>query len=190
MDIFKQKKNLIITIVFLVVLNLITLLLLWLGKPKHDIKRGSEGGNDRVRIQEMIKEELGFSNEQAEQFLVLREDQKEQKLKLDRELMLIKKEMFEEAMYGENIIISDSLLNLSLEKQSQLEKLAFEHFLKLKQICTPEQQKELFKHMHGLLGPPQPGGPPPEEFGDDIPPPQGERPNGPPPHGEHPPKRN
>lgn len=171
MDIFKQKRNLILTIVVLVVINIITLLLLWLGKPKPNDMRGlGNGENEKVRIQEMLKEELGFSTDQAEKFIILRKNHKEQTSKLDNEIMLIKKEMFDKAMYGNNTNISDSLLNLSLEKQSQLEKLVFEHFVKLKQICTPEQQKILFKHMHNILGTPNHGGLPP-----------GEIPNGPPP---------
>jgi hypothetical protein len=42
MDIFKQNKILTVTIIILVILNLATLSLLWLGKPKHDIIRGPE----------------------------------------------------------------------------------------------------------------------------------------------------
>ena len=94
--------------------------------------------------------------------------------------------MFEEAMYGEKSVISDSLLSLSLEKQSQLELLTFQHFLKLKEICTPEQQEKLFEIVHRLLGKTQ-GGPPPGvprgEVKSEMPPP-------PPPRGERPPKRN
>jgi protein CpxP len=84
--------------------------------------------------------------------------------KLSNDLMGVKKEMFEQAMYGENVVLSDSLLNLSLEIQGQLEKVTFQHFLQLKQICTPKQREKLFKLMHRLLGPPERegmGGPPP-----------------------------
>ena len=123
-----------------------------------------------------------FSEEQAKQFLELRETHREKSVKLDEELKLLKREMFQDAMYSDKTIISDSLLNLSLEKQSQLELLTFQHFLKLKEICTPEQQTRLFEIVHRLLGKAQQGGPP-----------RGERPAGPPP-GEfregHPPPRN
>ena len=183
MDITKQNRSLIIIIVVLVIINIAALLLLWLGKPKHDNMRGTENrGDEKVRIQEMLKEELGFSSEQVEKFLKLRENHHEKAKILNDELMLVKREMFEEAMYGDKTIISDSLLNLSLEKQSQLELLAFQHFLKLKKICTPEQQKRLFEIVHRLLVKAQQGGPP-----------RGEIPDGPPP-GEfregHPPPRN
>ena len=187
MDITKQNRNLIITIVVLVIINIAALLLLWLGKPKHDNMRGTENiGDEKVRIQEMLKEELGFSSEQAEKFLELRENHHKKSTELNDELMLVKRKMFEEAMYGDKSIISDSLLNLSLEKQSQLELLTFQHFLKLKQICTPEQQKKLFEIVHRLLGKSQQGNPPPGAPRGDI---KGEMPP-PPPRGERPPKRN
>ena len=180
MDITKQNRNLVITIIVLVIINFAALLLLWLGKPKHDIKQGPRnGGNEIVRIQEMLKEELGFSTEQAEKFIKLRENHHKKSIELHDELIIVKRKMFEEAMYGDKSVISDSLLNLSLEKQSQLELLTFQHFLKLKQICTPEQQKKLFKIVNRLLGQTQQGGPPPNnprgELKDDMPhpPPQG-----------------
>ena len=161
MDMIKQNRNLIITIVVLVIINIVALLLLWFGKPRHEDMRGAENrGDEKVRIQEMLKEELEFSTDQAEKFLELRENHHKKSIELNDELMLVKRKMFEEAMYGNKSIISDSLLNLSLEKQSQLEILTFQHFLKLKQICTPEQQKKLFKIVHRLLWPPLQSAPP------------------------------
>lgn len=187
MDMIKQNRNLVITIVVLVIINIVALLLLWLGKPKHAIKQGPEnGGNEIVRIQEMLKKELGFSNEQAEKFIELRENHHEKSIELNDELMLVKRKMFEEAMYGDKSIISDSLLNLSLDKQGQLELLTFQHFLKLKQMCTPEQQKKLFEMVHQLLGQKQKGGTPLGGPRGEV---NGEMPPPPPPRGERPPKR-
>lgn len=199
MDIFKQKRNYIVTIVILVIINVITLLLLWIGKPKHSM-RGPEGAvTEKVRIQEMLKKELGFSIEQTEQFIKLRESHRSKSNLIEEEIMLLKKEMFDQAMLTDDKNISDSLLNLSLAKQSQLERSLFEHFQKLKDICTPEQRKKLFSIIHTMIGPPQQGGPPPGEIPENSPhgefrdrksPIKGERPNGPPPRGERPPKRN
>lgn len=193
MEIFKQKRNYITTIVILVIINIVCLLLLWIGKPKHN-KRGAESEiGEKTGIQEMLKEELGFTDEQANQFLELRENHKEKSDKVNDELMFLKSEMFEKAMYGKKETISDSLLNLSLEKQRKLEEITFDHFLKLKQICTPDQQEKLFELVSQLLGPQQqagPHGPPPGELEDGMRPPKGGRPDGPPPRGERPPKRN
>ncbi len=176
MDIFKRNKNLKITIVILVILNLATVTLLWLGKPKQDDMRElANNENQEVRIKEMLKKELGFNDEQAKQFLELRENHRGKTISLEDALTQLKKEMFNEAMYNSNMNISDSLLNLTLERQRQLEIITFQHFQKVKQICTPEQQEKLFKLMHRLLGPPQKGVPPPDgprgKFNDDMRPP-------------------
>ena len=188
MDITKQNRSLIITIVVLVIINIAALLLLWLGKPKHDNLRDTENiGDEKVRIQEMLKEELGFSSEQTEKFLKLRENHHKKSIRLNDELVLVKRKMFEEAMYGDKTIISDSLLNLSLEKQTELELLTFQHFLKLKEICTPEQQNKLFEIVHRLLGKAQQSNPPPGAPIGEV---KGEMPPPPPPRGERPPKRN
>lgn len=171
MDKTKHNRNLIITIVVLVIINIAALLLLWLGKPKNDNMRGTKNiGDEKVRIQNMLKEELGFSTEQVEKFLILRENHHKKSVELNDELMIVKRKMFEEAMYGDKSIISDSLLNLSLEKQSQLELLTFKHFLKLKEICTPDQKKKLFEIVDRLLVKSQQGGPPRGEMPDEPPP--------------------
>lgn len=192
MDIYKKNRNLVVTVVILVIFNIATLFLLWIGKPKpNSINKANIEGIEKGRIQEVLKEELGFSTEQADKFLELRESHHEKATAIEEELILVKRKMFEEAMYGEKSDISDSLLNLSLEKQNQLELLTFDHFLKLKQICTPEQQKKLFGLVQQLIGPRQneslPQGGPKDEFRDGMPPPppRGERS----PKGDRPPRR-
>lgn len=162
MDIFKKNRNLIFTIIVLVIINIATLSLLWLGKPNpNKIRKPIDGRDEKVRIEKLLKKDLGFSTQQAEQFLRLQKNHREKTNFLAEELQQLKKKMFEEAMYSNNFNISDSLLNLSLEKQKELETITFQHFQKVKKICTPEQQEKLFKLMHRLLGPSPRGGPPP-----------------------------
>jgi len=183
MDIFKQKRNLVITIIILVLLNIVTLLLLWFGRPKHDSQSGP-GIPDRERgqVQKLLKEELNFSEKQAEQYIALRKEHQENTMHLSEEIRKIKKEMFDHVLLNDETTLSDSLLELSLEKQSELEKLTFRHFQELKRICNSDQRKKLMKIMHKILGPPQPermGGPPPpgeNREGHHPPPPRGERP--------------
>ena len=60
--------------------------------------------------------------------------------------------------------VSDSLFNLTLEKQKELEHAMFQHFIEIKNLCNPDQKTNLKKLMHRLFAPPQPGspeGPPP-----------------------------
>jgi len=170
----KQNRNLVITVVVLVILNLITIFLLWMGKPNHEIN-DRISGDDKIRISEMLKKELGFDDKQINKFLELRVNHRKKSDKINKELMLIKKQMFDEAMYKDNGVISDSLLNLSLKKQAELERITFNHFQDLKKICNKDQQKKLMKLMHNILGPPHPqrmdGPPPPVANNDNFPPP-------------------
>jgi len=177
MDIFKQNKNLTITIVVLVILNLITVSLLWLGKPKHNAPRGAENVIDeKVHVQNLLKEELGFNEKQTQKYLQLRSEHHRQTRKLHDELNMLKREMFDKILEDETSTeLSDSLLSLTLEKQSQIEKLTFNHFLSLKKICNSDQQKNLKTLMHGIFTQPPPGvrpnGPPSREMREGHPPP-------------------
>ena len=157
MDIFKQKNNFIITIVVLVILNLITLSLLWIGRPSNKLsERSGVPGKNQIHIQKLLKEELNFTEVQAEQYIVLRESHQKNLIQIDKEIKKIKKEMFDKVLLENSTYISDSLLNLSLEKQGELEKITFSHFQDLKKICNKDQQVKLMKLMHNILGPPKP----------------------------------
>lgn len=185
MDMFKQKRNLIVTIVILVIINLTTLLLLWLGKPKHNFNRGPETGvGEKVHIQKLLNEELGFTNEQAKKYIDLRQNHRKVFKEINSEIKELKGQMFDDVLMGESSpVLSDSLLQLTLEKQGQLEKLTFQHFVELKNLCNSGQQKKLQLLMHNLIGPPRdgshegprpgkiPDGPPPGEFREGHPPP-------------------
>lgn len=178
MDVFKQKRNLILVIVILVIFNLTTLFLLWFGNPARQAGylEGENVGKNTEKIQQLLKKELGFDDEQTEKYMQLRTEHQQESIKLNRELNLVKKEMFDKIIEdNESTSLSDSLLSLTLEKQSQIEKLTFNHFLSLKKLCNSEQQKNLKFLMHGIFGPPPPGGrpdvPPTGEMREGHPPP-------------------
>ncbi|MCP5062564.1 MAG: hypothetical protein GY936_08885, partial [Ignavibacteriae bacterium] len=139
MDIFKQKKNLIFTIVFLVILNIITLFLLWFIKPQnhlHGGPRGAKQGNEQ--IQKILKKEFGFNDLQAKNYISLRDKHKRDTKLLNEDIKKLKKEMFDQAL-KDNIqtTISDSLLILTQVKQAEMERKIFQHFLDLKNLCNP-----------------------------------------------------
>jgi hypothetical protein len=173
MDIFKQKQNLVLTIVFLVILNIVTLSLLWFGRPQADLRKGPIGPEQNTeRIQKLLKEELGFDNNQAEKYLAIRDKHKKETRHLNEDIRKLKKEMFDQALQSnDQAMISDSLLNLAQEKQSKIEKLTFQQFLDLKKICNSEQKMKLRKLIHRVLAPPHP-----ERHGEPPPTPKGERP--------------
>jgi len=165
MDIFKQNRNLMIVVIILVILNITTLTFLWLGKPKNPPHR--EFVRNRIeepnKIKTLLKNELGFDEQQSEEYLKLRRDNRRKIEKLNFEIRKIKKQMFDEALKeGSNNTNSDSLLNLAQSKQTEIERLTIQHFVNLKNLCKPDQIGKLEMLVHRLL-PPRPEGnnPPP-----------------------------
>jgi len=146
MDIFKQRRFLIFLVVLLVVLNLGTITLLWLGRPAPpppEIRMG-KSGNEHARLEALLKKELKFGDEQIKQYFQLREKHRQQLDQLNREIGKLKKQMFD-AVFSKDPqpALSDSLLNLSLQKQAELEQLTYRHFLELKKLCNPDQENQL-----------------------------------------------
>lgn len=195
----KPNRNLIITIVLLALLNVTALFLLWYGNPSRQAQfnneKNIEQGNER--IQNLLGNELGFDEEQINQFLKVRDDHKKRTSEIQDNIRQIKKQMLNVILQDNPpAVLSDSLLKLSLENISKLDNLTFEHFLKIRKICKPEQLDKLKILLNDFYreGPEMgmDGGPPPRGAGEkgNGSPPKGERPNGPPPHGERPPKRN
>ena len=174
MDIFKQKRYMLLLIILLVIFNVSMLAILWIGRPprRAESQRPPRTGKEQAQVQRLLKDELGFDKAQIEQFIHIRGKLNEQADQLDEEVRHLKKQMFDEVLQDNpRPMLSDSLLSLALEKQARIEKLTFQYFLDLKKICTPEQQEklqilihELFRaqHMETKGGPPPPpdGGPP------------------------------
>ncbi len=156
MDIFKQNRNLMIVVIILVILNITTLTFLWLGKPKNPSPR--EFVRNKIeepkRIKTLLKNELGFDEQQSEEYLKLRKDHRRKIDKLNFAIRKIKKQMFDEAFKeGSNVAISDSLLNLAQTKQAEIESLTFQHFVKLKNLCRPNQKNKLQLLIHEFFQP-------------------------------------
>ena len=171
MDIFKQKRNLIITVVVLVLLNIATLSTIWFSRPNHRFPGKPDFGADKKNhVQKLLKEELGFTDEQAEKYVTLQKKHRKDMSKLNEEFMEAKRNIFDYVLQNEiDEETLDSLKKVSLEKQSKLDNMTINHFKELKKICKPEQVEKLKDIMIKILPPP------PGRGGKDFPPP-GERP--------------
>jgi len=172
MDIFKQKRNLIFTIVFLVILNIITLLLLWFGRPQNNLRGGSRGPeHNSEHIQRILNKELGFNDLQAKKYIKMRDKHRQNTKQLNEDIKKLKKEMFDQALKDNNqSTLSDSLLHLTQVKQAEMERMTFQHFLNLKKLCNPDQQKILQQLIHKLFAPPIDERMPPPPPRGDLPP--------------------
>ena len=154
MDIFKQRRYLWIIIIILLIMNITALALLWLGRPEG--RRPQSGPPDpieeKIRTERMLQNELGFNKIQTEQYLRMRQEHRSQAQQLEDEIRQLKKHMFDEVLEeSPQPLLSDSLLRLVQEKQANLEKLTFQHFLDLKKLCKPEQQDKLKLLMHEVF---------------------------------------
>ncbi len=180
MDIFKQKTYLVVTVIILIILNLGILTMLWLNKPDHPKNPNhiSERPNEQEQISILLRQELEFTDEQIDEYLHLRRINREQMSELQNEIRDLKRQMFNKVILeNSDLPISDSLLSIILDKQGQIEKLTYQHFLDLNQLCDSEQQKKLQLLIHRLLPPPGRG----QESGPPPPRPHGELDNRPPP---------
>ena len=164
MDIFKQKRMLIAAIIILVLLNLTTIFLLWMGKPKNVLMKPDMMDHKNPRLEQILKEELDFNKDQVDRFLALRKEHHNNIMKLNEEIRLIKKDMFDRVIIdGYKKEIADSLLDAFLKKQREIEERTIIHFVDLENICNNMQKEKLMKIMHKILGPPEPerfNGPP------------------------------
>lgn len=179
MDIIKQKRLTMTVIIILILLNLTILTLLWLGRPTRLRTEAPPPALEKQRLQHLLRDELGFDQRQIEQFQYLQKMHRDQVRVLQDEIQQLKKQMFDAVLDDNpNPVLSDSLLQLSQDKQAEIERLTFQHFVDLKKLCSPEQQDKLQLLIHDMFRrPPQgerPLPPPPGES--PLSPPEGERP--------------
>lgn len=164
MDIFKQKRYLILATSVLVVLNISTLVMLWIDRSAHQqsLPPQLSSAQQEERIRMLLHQELGFTEPQASAYMNLRGEHTHRIHKLKREVDEIKRQMFDAVLQtGVQPTLSDSLLNLAQKKQAQIERLTFQHFLDLKALCTPEQEQHLQHLLHQLFQRHQGNGAPP-----------------------------
>lgn len=156
-------------VITLLLINAVTLVLFWLGKPK-----GPEG--PKGKPQDFLIEQLHFNGKQKAAFLVLAEEHRDKTEEL-RDKIKAKKDAFFDLVKLENV--NDSTKRIAAKEASvlieELDLFTLEHFRQIRALCDPTQ-KELFdkviKEMIGMMGAPRPAGPPPP----DGPPPGGNRP--------------
>lgn len=161
MDIFKQKRYLIFVSIVLVILNISTMLMLWLDRPVHRRVPVPPpfAGQEQKHLRQQLKVELGFDDSQINQYFELRHDHRQKIQRLETEIGQIKRQMFDEVLRENSLpMLSDSLLEQAQEKQAQIEQLTFQHFLDLKKLCKPDQQDKLKMLMHELFQRQHPGG--------------------------------
>lgn len=169
MDIFTRKRIIFWSFLLLIVLNIFTISLLWMNRPDERPlpPRAVPPGQQAPGTLKFLQQELGFTDAQIEEYDQIRKRHHQRVFALQNDVHRYKREMMEEVFAQRpDTTRAKELAALLSEKQEQIERFTFLHFLDLKALCGKEQSKKL----HRLI----------DEFLRKQPLPQGHR-SGPPP---------
>jgi periplasmic protein CpxP/Spy len=146
-----------IVIVVLILINLGTLAFLWFNKPGSglSVQRPFAGG--------FLVKELGLSKSQRQEYFRLRRNHRLLLEQLQEKDHLLHNRFFEQ-LFSEvpDLKSVDDLADSIAGNRKKMEVLTYDHFMKVKQMLNPAQQKkfqEIFDEVLRMVLPPPP--PPP-----------------------------
>lgn len=142
-------------IAILIVANIVTLVFFWIGHFRNQRNNSPK---------EFLAKKLNFSDSQKDAYFDLAKEHNESANKLREQIKINKDNLFKLLQSDQ---VTDSLrdnaaLQISLSIQS-LDILTFEHFKKVRTLCTPAQKPkfdELVQKMVSSVNSPQQGPPP------------------------------
>ena len=136
MDWLTKQKTYVWLIILLVVINLTTLVLLWIGRPCPP----PFNKNDRPDTNKFIKNELDLSDDQENKFAQIRKTLFNSTDSLNKALWIKKKEIQEEA-FKENPDTQkvNTLAGEIGALQNKKKKYIFNHFSEVKKVLNKEQ---------------------------------------------------
>ncbi|MFT5435749.1 MAG: protein CpxP [Ulvibacter sp.] len=94
----------------------------------------------------IIVDKLNFDSEQIASYELLITDHLSKTLKKDREIMKLKRELYQQLRFDNNASVVDSITSQVSNIQKQIEQLHYDHFKDIKLICKPDQQ-ELYSQL-------------------------------------------
>ena len=164
MDYFTKHKFLVAAIVVLIIVNLATIGIILFNPHKWGTPNGMKPGMPPPQGMKFFEDELQFNGEQKVTFNKMRDEHFAQVKGLIDGMRKAKDEGYHELMQDNpDKTKVDSLFEVSGKLQVQLDKMTFEHFVKLKSLCTKEQLpaynkllQELTQKFHEHDGPPHP----------------------------------
>jgi Spy/CpxP family protein refolding chaperone len=144
MDLVNQNKLKNLLIIILLVLNLLTVSIIWMQTAKRNEalpiekdKRSSESVN-------LMKQALDLDEEQTKQLEKIRTDPLDQSKKYNDRLNELKKQLAEELFKDKpDTMLANTKAKEIGELQSKVEMIRFSHFKELIAICTSEQKEKL-----------------------------------------------
>jgi len=144
-DKFVKYKVFLWIVAILITLNLLTLALIWFGKPAKDGKRPPPPPEFLAGF---FKNELGWNEAQTQKFDYLGKKYfQESKILIDS-VLTFRKELFKLVAEGDS---SNQNALLTAEKigqlQTRIDMQRYEHFKEIENICDTEEQKKKFNEI-------------------------------------------
>jgi len=151
-----RNRNLIFIIAALLLTNIAVLVyFLWIKQPTTE---GGGHGRPRIDMADRLKDSVGFNDEQVAQFKKLKDEQWATIRPLFDEMRKAKDSLFKLISDPD---VSDSVINKTsdviAQKQKALDLQTFNHFKKVRALCTPDQQPKydsLIQRMFRKMGRP------------------------------------
>jgi periplasmic protein CpxP/Spy len=134
-----RNRNLIFIIATLLLTNVAVLsYFLWIKKPQG---KRREQDNGKITMDVRLKDSVGFNDDQVAQFKKLREEQRTALRPMFDDMRKAKDNLFKllsDPNATDSII--DRASDVIAENQKALDLQTFNHFRRIRSLCTPEQQ--------------------------------------------------
>lgn len=153
MDLVNQNKFKNILIILLIIVNIISLSIIWMqtSENREKIPGGEKQG--KPESVSLMKEVLKLNEDQTRQLEKLRIDRLEQSKLFNDSLSMLKRELAEELFkLKTNQVLVNEKTKMIGKLQSKIELVRYSHFNELLAICTPDQKEKLKPIIEDLFG--------------------------------------
>jgi chromosome segregation ATPase len=144
MAVFTNLKVLWISVIILILLNLTTLGALWTTRTHKPL---SKPVNRETRKRAYLKEHLKLNDEQIAKFSEIKIRQKEELEKKFSEIRVLREQMMTMMQEGDFSDSAQVIAHKIGDVQSEIERLNYEHFRNLLNICDNGQKKTFIETM-------------------------------------------
>ena len=151
MNIFKNNQWLSVLTIFLLVVNIVTLTMLW-ANNKKEVATAPVNQPPGGQVFEFVTKELSLNEQQQQQYKILRDEHQRLQRPLADSIKKARDTFFD---LLKNMTVKDSVVALYNKKtialQEQLELVNFKHFQKLRAICDSRQQQKFDEILQSIL---------------------------------------
>ncbi len=153
MDLIKQNKFISWVIAVLVVLNMVTLAIIWVQSNNGNVPKVVDNAIPPDNSVKLIQKEIGLSGDQTQQYQDMRSDFQTKTKELNDELNSLKLRIADEIFKtNPDKKFVDSAASRIGTLQSKIEVIRFEHFRSLVQICDAGQKDKLQPVLKEVFG--------------------------------------